>query len=264
MPKRRNKKPRISDEQWQSLVEFYSEQDTVDRDRGTKFSPSHVNAAKFSGVNYRTCIRAYDTGWGEKYPAIVTMLLSAKVHARAELVEVRATNVQKEALVEHRAKEAAKLDLVESRKAEAQIVRGERGNVVALVNITGKALRGMLVQADELERSVREGKDLATGKLLTTRQRFVLLSRISHLVERCATSGAAVIRMERLLLGEPTEIIGHRIEGLSIEDAEGKVIEAQAMVTRIKDRRARFALVPTSKSNGSNGANGSNGHSAVG
>lgn len=203
----------------------------------------HAGASRHAGINYRTARKLYLEGSrGLNEVAIKRMLDEENVRARAIVHEGASEGERKAAeeaaIAEYRAKEKAKLDAAKAKADEIKMVRGNRANVIALTATTGKLLRAMYKSADKLERLIAKGEDV-NGKVLTVRQQTVLLNRISLLVERCATAGANVIKNERILAGEPTEIVAHKVDGVGLDEAMNKAREAVAMGERIAARRER-------------------------
>ena len=119
----------------------------------------------------------------------------------------------------------------------------QRGNLVALIGITGTVLRGAIKRAQYLEDALANGVDPATGDKLTLKEQVDLLWKVNRIVRQTAATTTEVIRMERLLLGEPTEIVGsmglaHVTEEQAIEEIE----EAYEAAQRVRARRERESL----------------------
>jgi hypothetical protein len=202
------------------------------------------HAAKAAGVDFTTAKKAWLVGFDYmNKPAIRVLLEEEMILARGMMDEGRLQGEKKLAeekvVSDYLAKEKAKKDQAKARSEEAKMVRGMRDNVIKLSTITGRALQGLLQQAAKIERELRRGIDEATGKKMSIRQKMVALNRLSLLISRSAQAGNDVIRMERVLLGEPTDIIGHQIQGLDMDQAKNKLDEANAMWDRIQARKDR-------------------------
>lgn len=231
--------------------------------------PGEVTKASLhAGVSRPTARKAWYKGWPHAdppLPAIREDVREVVIAARAAAtksvleaaVEVSYETHKKQTEIEaerrFREKEQARKDAVKARRQEADMVRGQRGNIVAMIGITGTALRGGLEQVREVEKAVREGKDPATGRKLTLPQRMRILTEMSLLMQRTANAAAEVIRMERLLLGEPTEIVGVQgSEQVSEDQAIADIEAAAAAAERFKNRR-RLRLVAGGKDSGGDG-----------
>ena len=135
---------------------------------------------------------------------------------------------------------------------------------MAVPGTTGRILRGALEMAPSLEKSIREGKDI-DGRELTVRERIEALWKLARVVKQSSEASFDVIRAERLLLGEPTEILGLKrdLDNLTEDDAIRELEEAGAMAARMRRRRdLRLRLVQGGKKEdpekptGTNGSNG--------
>lgn len=135
--------------------------------------------------------------------------------------------------------ERARADAVASRKAEADLVRANRGNTIVLVSVTGRALRGAIRRAVELEGRVAKAEN-ADGSKLSLLDEINLLDRLARTVERATRAAKETMVMERLLLGEPGEIIGIKGVGSFTEDEAIAELElGAAMAQRMRERKDR-------------------------
>lgn len=233
---------RITLEQWEIMLDSFR----------TLSPPGHGSitvAAEAAKVNRRTAVRAWDKGFGYLgKPPIQEVILEEKAAARAAALDVTlaAAREQSQAQADRAYQEAerARQDAVKSRRQEGDMVRAQRGNLMALIGVSGSTLRGALKQAREIEKIIETGIDPADGHKLTLREKIDTLWKLSRIVAQTASSSAEVIRMERLLLGEPTEIIGTlELGDLSEDQAIQEIREAQEAAERILERRSRLRVV---------------------
>lgn len=229
-------------------------------------------AAAAGGVSRPTASKAWNHGMhyleGRSKP-IKEIVETEQRAARAAALDAKA-----EAARKHQAREAdraweeaekARQDVIKARRQEADMVRAERSNVIALIGVTGQVLRGAIKSAKDLERMIESGYDVvgvdADGKeirrRLSVKERVEVLWKVGRIVRQAANAGMEVVRMERLLLGEPTEIVGMvDLDAISEEEAIRDIEAAYEAAQRVKERRLTLIDGGRGKANGkgSNGA----------
>lgn len=202
-------------------------------------------AARAAGTSRPTARKALLEGYPNADPPrrpIAEIVAEEKAAARAQLqgtIEDEARRAALEDAARKRAEaEKARADAVEARRQEAQMVRSQRGNILALIGIGGTILRGALKLGDSIR---KELEDAASGaSKMTLEQKMVVLTRTGLLTQRIASAAGDVVKMERLLLGEPTEILGHKDLGtVGFDEAIRELENAAQVANRIKERRAR-------------------------
>jgi hypothetical protein len=175
-------------------------------------------------------------------------------------------NAPKDLIEKEQSREAA----IIARAAEAKLVRDARNNVIELLNSSGELLAGYSALTKEVRRFLANHKiETITG----AQTAIQLLWRISTTTKRATDAGMKVLQMERLLLGQPMEIIGTKdVDEISDEDALKELEEAAQAAERIRQRSEKdfhlsgimsgnlsahgFGKKKKSKSNGkSNGTN---------
>ena len=235
--------------------------------------PKTTVVGRIVGFDKRTVRKAWVEGWPEKgadWGPIRLLVKDEQRAARADLVAEGAKKLaaaktqvevrQAEAALTRAYAEAekARKDAIAARRAEAEIVRGERANVMGLIAATGVALRGAMDQAASIEAALRTGIDPATKKPIPLLAKVKILAELGRLVRLAGETAMDVVRVERLLLGEPTEIVGTRnLDNLTEDDAIRELERAGEVAARMKERRARrLKLIQGGKSNGA-GSNGS-------
>lgn len=182
---------------------------------------AHRAAAEAAGVDRRTARRAWLTGWGPDRPAMRDVIEKERVLARAELA--------RESLAE-RARMAPALaadDAAHARAQEAQLVRLARGNAIALLGVSAQSLRGALKLSERLREEV-ESPPAGTPPMSATRAAR-LLGLVAQTMHRAAVVGKLSMEMERIHLGEPTQVIGIQAvpASVSIDDAREELAAAE-------------------------------------
>lgn len=199
-------------------------------------------AAVKSGVDWRTARKGWIKGWPALgFPPIKQVILDEQMASRseAEREKRRAQREEAELALEREVeiKDRARADAVSARKAEAELVRANRGNTIALVSITGRVLQGALKGAEALEKAFADGQDI-DGKRLSVAQRITLIDKLARTVERASRAARDTMAMERTLLGEPTEIIGIAdMEYMDDDDAYREIDQFTEAATRVRKRR---------------------------
>lgn len=212
--------------------------------------PSARGVAEVVGIGRDLAQRIIDSG----EPALglpslrdAARLLAAQTTKELARVEQKAGEEQAQAMartLEARAR-AAKLareneerllgDAVESRKAEVRLVRANRTSALVLAGVNADLLKVSSKLAASLLR------DLEKLEKLGPRERMGILRTVAGVVHRTAQASQVAVNMERLLMGEPTAILG-RSDGGGPSTADMTVEEAEqwlSLATRAFERRAR-------------------------
>lgn len=171
---------------------------------------------------------------------------AAEVEKRLGLAEKAAAKEQAEALattVEARARAAKRArdnelavlgDAEKSRADEVTLVRANRKSALAFAGINARLLRASSVLAESM---LRDEKRLET---LPLREKLHALRTIAGIVHRTAQASQVAVNMERLLMGEPTHILGRADAGPSTDDMTPEEAEQWlALANRAFARRAR-------------------------
>jgi hypothetical protein len=220
-----------------------------------KTPPSITYASKKAGVAFITARRAYRVGYPKKgWPPIHQVLLEEQQAARSGVTPVveaeankRREHAEREADRKFREQEQARQDVVKSRRQEAELVRAQRGNLTALVATTAKALKGLWQQADYLQEMIASGKG-PDGKPMNVEQRLDMGVKLARMTKEASSASMEVVKMERLLLGEPTEILGSGgSEKLTEEEALKGIREAAEAARRFEERRGNLKLLEGGK-----------------
>jgi hypothetical protein len=218
-------------EQWQALVAAF------------RAAPGNAAAARRAVPNLcsRTIRRAWSLGiaWANYPPARIPI----RVTLEAEAEQKRAALVREEVAVATGVRKDARDDAEKTQLAEAQMVRLARasttGLLASLVKISAGAAKVGDAVADSIS-SLGVVKD-AEGKprLLTlqeVRGLVSLLARVGQTLKQVTDAAQGVIESERLVLGEPTQILGvvHRMDDITQEEADRRINAAVRALERVK------------------------------
>lgn len=166
--------------------------------------------------------------------------LREKASAEAQAGELATTLEQRAKAAKAARQNEAKVlgDAVASRADEVLLVRANRKSALALARVNADLLQaGHAIAGSILE-------DTPALKKLSARERLGLLRTIAGIVHRTAQSSQVSVNMERLLMGEPTAILGRtdggpRPEDMTLDEAE----QWLSIANRAFERRARRSMV---------------------
>jgi hypothetical protein len=184
---------KASDAQRAKLIESFR----TDPEPGTH--ASFRRAAVAAELDWRTCRRAWAAGW-PGVPAIRDTLASERVLARAHL--------RKEALAS-RLEAAAALaqeDAAESRAKGGQLVRF--CSTAVLNTFVAMHQEKVYEYQRLLLRLMKDEKDPSSPLAVVAQERF---DSIAKTIARLVSAASDSQQLERLLLGEPTSILGGEI-----------------------------------------------------
>lgn len=203
---------------------------------------SHTHAARLAGCHISTAKRAWRNGikhspWPEYQRPFQELIAEEQRAARAALADQKARevelNAQAESARSQETRERVLEDLTEERVQETVLVRKARGATIVLLQNVGNVAAGVTA----LGVKVREALETraAAPEALTLRE----ASQVAGLIKQMATAlrqandaGQKAMEMTRLLVGEPTSIVGHKhLESVPTDEA-AKRIEASARAMR--------------------------------
>lgn len=196
------KNQRVDQEVYDRIVEAF-------RDWGYNFAA----VARAALIAPRTAKRAWELGWPERqFLPVREVLRQERELARSGFTEDEAMELRKRTIRERErrlaeVREQAAEDAIRAREQEAQGVRLARNlaiNQLAALARLGPAVNQLTHQL--AEKINDQGWLQATSVDEVTK----LLTRLSLTSRRVLECGALAMKMERVLLGEPTEVIGHQ------------------------------------------------------
>lgn len=203
---------------------------------------NYAAAARAAGVVEQTTKRAYEKGWPKKgMKPIQTVLLEDQAEARAKAT---ADAAARQALKEKENADARQA-AVDSKMQEGQMVKIARTS-----SLQALAMGGQLMQAGrKLVATIAPQIDAEVAKniadQLPVAVKLNLLARAAQITESIVRLSMQTMQMERLHLGEPTDIIRHldkaSEEPMTVEMADLKIKAAtQAMESF---RRAKLVVL---------------------
>lgn len=130
-----------------------------------------------------------------------TMLMDQQIAAEKKASDARAKAVE---------------DAARGRAEEGQLVRASRINASALLKFSAQLLVGLAGKTDKVKALIDDPMTDAVTIL-------ALMQRIASLAQQGIMVGEHAMKMERMLLGEPTEIIGFQVSDMSMDMAMQEV-----------------------------------------
>ena len=120
--------------------------------------------------------------------------------------------------------------MAREREQDGQIARGAKGN----------ALAALAASAQLLKRGLKISQDLTVEDLagLPPRDRIRTLKVIAEFNREAVAAAEAAIKLERLILGEPTETVRHEHAHVHVtpEDMAATIAKASRAVERARER----------------------------
>lgn len=236
---------KISLDTWNSLVDSF---------RSNPFSIGV--ASRRTGLDRRTCSKA----WNQGLPAfaggesIKSIMQREEIEARAELERENLEARQRAQDKYSNDLDHARENAIQARTAEGQMVDLGRSNAVKSLQAVAELLTTaeQLAQRtrDKLDTMLREDKENSdennrcpfcdhTPTKFTPGEIISLLERIGLLSKRITEQAEIAMRMERLHLGQPTDILGWTDEKeITTADAEERMSVAGKAVESALKRRA--------------------------
>jgi len=222
--------------------------------------PGIINrAARLADVDWRTAKKAWETGWPRKnFHPIKKVIAEDRVKARAAL---EAAQAAKRAMIEKEREEARK-QAIEALKQEGQMVgfaRAQSLQNLAVAIELGRMVRAMIPSLKEFadvevqkiqawtnyEKQLLQGADPALTPVpsmarpsLSLERAVGLAQKVSSIAQEIVATAYQAMQMERLRLGQPTEIMGFAglgpDESISFEEAEARLAAANQALEQAK------------------------------
>lgn len=215
----------------------------------------HRNAAESAGVNWRTARRGWEQGWTPRLewaPPIRDVIRGEQAAVRARLADEKAQHVKGEvkaavttpAALQPKARE----DAIDARLLEARLVRNARGNAIALLEIIGETMKGVVQVVPAMKQAIA---------VMDPLRAVVVLQRLGALMRDATECGYRALQLERLQVGAPTEIIG--VASVGMEDAERETRRTLALLEEAK----KLGVIPSGEGAEDEQANGSGGNGST-
>jgi len=238
-------------------------------------------AATAADCDYRTARRAWERGfWWAKHPPYRQPMREIIDHeqeiARARLAALRdesavqIVKAEEQLAIDERQREIdrrrqAETDATDSVVEEAQLVRLARGSALSILGsmqslAEGAAKVGIKVQESLASYCVVEAD--GTPRKLTPLELGSLTRVIASLtlsLKQAIDASARAMEMERLLLGEPSRIIGvrHSVDDVSMAEAARRI---RAAYEALEAARAEGIVVDSETPLLTSGGNGTSAH----
>lgn len=173
--------------------------------------PGNVeNARKKAGCTWETAKQAWEHGWKNKpWAPSIKKALEDEQHA------VRAVRMRKELEAENLENDRrvqARLDAIQSRAEEAQGAKTSRKNAINLGIVSGKLVVLVDAMVNELHKKLTQPGVMANMTPVEIRK-WIHTAGIT--VHRAEAVMRLALEIERIVVGEPIAVIGHRVENMT-------------------------------------------------
>lgn len=237
---------RITGEVWDALLAAFRE--VPGGNQG-----AYAAAARAAGVDARTARRAWEQGLRGWPRPIRELVAEEQAEARAEV----ARQQREEASAAGKARQEARGQAVSARKQEGLMVSMSRNSAMRLVAATAEALQEVQLLAErarsKLSELLREDDEAradpsrvcrACGRPATMHpgEATGLIAAMTAQAKRTVEVVEQVMKLERLHLGQPTEIseLQVRGEGITLQDG----IDRLSAATAALESAARRGVLP--------------------
>ena len=194
--------------------------------RAFREAPGNASyAARLSGCDRRMAKRGWEQGWPafDWAKPIRVMLEREKEAARSQRIQA-----EREIQAKDRGeRERARQDAIKTTGEEARAVQQLRGNALGLGTITSKMLLAMIPLAERMKVTLE-------SQAVTPRECARLIKDLSYITRHASEVTKNALEMERLRLGEPTSVLGVRIEEMSPADAVKELSNVQHTLERAR------------------------------
>ena len=216
-PKIRLKSKTLTAESWDTMLAAYRER------------PADVpHAAKVARVTLHIADRAWRTGWEDAYPAISELVAAEQIEARLarDRAEADLARKQRASAAEVEAERAAALrrDAIKARTDEGQMITASRTAAMGALAVSANLLGSLYKIAPRVQEAI-SASDLSVVDYVR------LVQRLGGVTRQATDAAEASMRMERLMLGEPTHIVGIAGSGnMSRDEALEELREAARLL----------------------------------
>lgn len=214
---------------------------------------NYHRAAELAGCDPRTAKRAWELGFswareesGARRP-IREIIGEEQELARARLEEERQAAARRAADDEQKKKaevrEKAARDATDARVQEAQLVRLARTASLQLLGTLTRVSTGAAKVGEHIARALDELASLDPVTKQPKKLTPLEMASMTRLMNSLTTSlrqaneaASRAMEMERVLLGEPTSIVGHVHVELNLEEAADRIAVAQRAIERARNK----------------------------
>lgn len=193
----------VDQELWDALLAAFREE------------PGNIlRAARLCGVTRPTARRAWETGWPNKPWAKVSIkdLVDQErdiARSRLEIAEERAElEEDREALAAEADRERSRQQAIKAKEEEGKLVQLARGATLVNLNNMIRVAPSMAKLIERLGTELLVMADKPTWENRDRGEASSLLRRFALVVRELNAAGHQAMEMERLFLGEPSQIIG--------------------------------------------------------
>ena len=202
-----------------------------------------IDVRQKTGVSRRTAKKAWDEGWPAKgFPPVKQTLELEALQSRKERTEAMDATIEalkKDKNIDEAATRAmARRDAIQARIEEGKMIKNARLSAIQLLESCKSIAASLADVAPKVATAIRSLD--VTGMGTKELEGVVrLLWRLSSSTRAASSTAWDILRSERLLLGQPTDIIGVQdMDNMSETEAMTELEEAAKALERMKARQA--------------------------
>lgn len=182
-----------------------------------------AKASRVAGCSQPTAKKAWHKAWPRKgFKPIADVMREEQIAARAKLAAEHAARLASQ----QKEREDARQQAIQSRQQEGQMIVLGRTNALQATAVAGGLLKGARALAAEVQKQLDDESKKAPADRMPAGQRLALIQRILACHESVVRAAHEQMRMERLFLGQPTDIIAH----IDLTDTSGEMTTADLEV----------------------------------
>lgn len=221
-PKKKRKKKISARSHTQELYDLFVE--------AFRIAPGNIShASRFAGTGRQYAESAWEKGWTRFDPRWIP--IKDYLQQEREMVRAERMRLQDEERKRREAeREKAKQDAIRSQAEEARAAAQARGNAIGLGAVIGKIVLGCIPVADKLRKELEDPNTKLTAKEATQ-----LIQRVSYIVREGNSALRMALEIERMRLGEPTTVVGLKVEEMAPEEM---TVHLEAMTRTLERAKA--------------------------
>jgi len=213
---------------------IYTKSRYSDLVRGFRESPGNFShAARIAGVGTATAKLAWEKGWPRRSwaPPIKEYLQKEKEQIRAERQKQR----EIDQATEETARERATKDAIQSQAQEAAGSQAARANALALANVIGRITIACIPLSERVAAELKN-----PNFAFTPQTAMRLFSSVSYVVRQGNEALRLALEIERLRVGEPTNVLKLVAEDLTIDDVASQLTHMQRTLHRAVTKGVQY------------------------
>lgn len=198
------------------------------------------------GCSWRTAKKAWTEGWEKRnFGPVEKVIELEELEARAVRLEEEEQKLarlrEEEAVNDAHIRAQARRDAIAARAEEAKMVKAARASAVSLLEASRKLSNGIEALAPQVRDAIKSLALDAKDPDIDQIERIAkLLWRVSISTRASSQTAFQILQAERLLLGQPTDIIGVTdLDKMGPDEAMAELENAAKTLQRMRERKKK-------------------------